>query len=232
MRLQTSPCHPPYGRLLLDSIKCLCLLRFRQSDVLTNRWKHLTHWSCRLLGCAKCYMTPHLVTFFSVKLNFSERSLTHHRDISWPFVVKGVTGFLIGHTRGVWRGVELWKRDLCHCFFSRNIIIHGSSSFPKRFKSNNGYGIENYKLQIQQYGPAIPLRSWNSQFRYLPETVCGSNFTIRWFPVETTHPIISWHAMRCSRVVLLFLLQNADYISECKTIRPHIPGWAMIRNQI
>ena len=64
MRLQTSPCHPPYGRLLLDSIKCLCLLRFRQSDVLTNRWKHLTHWSCRLLGCAKCYMTPHLVTFF------------------------------------------------------------------------------------------------------------------------------------------------------------------------
>ena len=166
---------------------------------------------------------PPELFFSSVKLNFSERSLTHHRDISWPFVVKGVTGFLIGHTRGVWRGVELWKRDLCHCFFSRNIIILGSSSFPKRFKSNNGYGIENYKLQIQQYGPAIPLRSWNSQFRYLPETVCGSNFTIRWFPVETTHPIISWHAMRrnrvvlvvCYRMLIIFLnVRPTDHISQ------------------
>ena len=72
----------------------------------------------------------------------------------------------------------------------------GTSLFLVRHPFQRGFNqtidtelkIRNYKYEN---GPAIPLRSWNSQFRYLPETVCGSNFTIRWFPVETTHPIIS-----------------------------------------
>ena len=39
-----------------DSIKCLCLLRFRLSDVLSNQLKHLINWSWRRRGRAKCYI--------------------------------------------------------------------------------------------------------------------------------------------------------------------------------
>ena len=90
---------------------------------------------------------PPELFFSSVKLNFSERSLTHHRDISWPFVVKGVTGFLIGHTRGVWRGVELWKRDLCHCFFSRTSLFLVRHPFQRGFNQTMDMELKitNYK---------------------------------------------------------------------------------------
>ena len=45
-------------------------------------------------------------------------------------------------------------------------------------------------------------------------TGCGSNFTIRWFPVETTHPIISWHAMCNNNRVGLCNIRLFNHISR------------------